>query len=591
MTAIQEMRALHVRRLAFKATKIGAKGAFLTKYLAKKHLANCERDAHTAVEHMVKTSIFPTATQVMQVYWIRLPLKCVDARMGKLGSEVIEHIPAILPWDVLSVLHHRGVLENTLAGSQGKEFNERLWSNGMTCGWAREHPIVFIDEHLRKDVFGLHLFIDDVKTFNSQGQDACFAIVSWAGAAAAGVSKHSRFLICQIPTWRWTPRTNEYLAKAISWMVRIMMTGARPKFGLYGEPRDATVLHPYTPVYFAGCKSDWAQRAKMHLFSRHAGCNLCCERDLADKRCGLHTYADFSAAPAWAATSFTHDSLWMATPRARRSPWFREMMDIGFVLTRHFWDPMHLLFKKGLASDVCGSTLLELCQEEHGPAPTTWDNFREWLDRWLLDLFEEYMSFLRKFKIVHHRLAPFNSRRICKTEFRNAPTITDNYKCGDCKSMLIWLSYRCTRKLNRKVKRELPLADHECRRAYALHHLASFVKCMSQYPAMMSVEQGRVMGEHLQQFFEHYAHLVTEAVASRLPLWKVRPKAHGMHHIALDLLGGSLENPKQHSCWGEESLCGLCAKVTKRCHSSTAMYRAAQRFIGAMVYDMHVGCL
>ena len=151
----QEIRALHVRRLAFKAMKVGARGRFLTKFLAKQHLANCERDAHRAVEHMVRTSIFPgkDTKQLMQVYWIRLPLKCVDPRMGKLGSEVTELVPAILPWDVLAVLHKRGVLENTLAGSQGKDFNSQLWQDGMDLGWGREHPIENVAKGFRKDVY------------------------------------------------------------------------------------------------------------------------------------------------------------------------------------------------------------------------------------------------------------------------------------------------------------------------------------------------------------------------------------------------------------------------------------------------------
>ena len=216
----QDLKAKHSVRLATLATRIGARGKFLQRYMARQSLGGAEKMIHKANRARIKKA-FPDMESLLVPYMVKLPLKVCNVRYGKLGETIEEEIPCILPWDVVAIWQKKGdhCVDKTLCGSTGAaatRYRKDYWNNAKALQWHKQHPISGVPEESWDTIYANHWFLDETKTFNSYGQDACFLIVSWSGTGAKGVSRKVKHFMRQVPSWRIVERTNEELARFVA---------------------------------------------------------------------------------------------------------------------------------------------------------------------------------------------------------------------------------------------------------------------------------------------------------------------------------------------------------------------------------------
>ena len=120
-----------------------------------------------------------------------------------------------------------------------------------------------------------------------------------------------------------------------------------------------------------------------------------------------------------------------------------------------------------------------------------------------------------------------------------------------------------------------------------MHNIASYVRKCSLFPSMLSDAQRVELWQHSRSFLRQYGQLAYLNQLAGIALYKMRPKWHAMRHIMLALAEGDKENPKIREVWGEESLGGAITRITRRCHSTTAMKPSCERVIGSLMLDVN----
>ena len=511
---------------------------------------------------------------------LRLPLKNCSQALGKLGDILWEDVPVMLPWHTLSVMAHKGVsyLDRVMCGAaDGSQFRQQYWNNGKRGGWFYHHPISRIPEEELHTCYPIYFFGDETKTFNSMGLDACFCICSFSGCGGRGVSRSHKHFLLQLPSWRSVEATNVELSKFFAWMLVHLEQGRRPSVGYYGEPMDPFMKLPILPrIFLGGIKSDWLHRVKMHCLPRKPNALLICEFCLAAKR-GPCTYADMSEDAAWLRTQFTHTGFMVGCS----SPWFRHLERHGLRLGRHFWDGLHLFYKAGVASDLIGSTLCEWAELEQLDASAGEDP-----DLQLRSLFAQFQRWLSENSISSHHMASWSLQRLHRKSRRKFPSVTDNYKCGDVKSMLYWIEVKSRQLLLTAERAGVALSDYARVRHTCIVSLTGYVSCIGLAGPMLTDAERVEARDCLLRFLRTYPWLANVNVLRGRALFGIRPKFHGVQHLAVGLASGDCENPRCWETWGEETLGGFVSSVTKRCHSTTAMLRAAQRCVGCLLADL-----
>jgi len=331
--------------------------------------------------------------------------------------------------------------------------------------------------------------------------------------------------------------------------------------------------------YFAGFKSDWKQRKEQHNITRYAQCTLVCEHCLATRKPGLNTYADFSDNPGWAATEMTHTEYLASTTNL--SPWWNSMLDVGFSKERHHWDGMHLLYKAGCVSDLVGSMLIEWCEVER----VVTDPEANTVDLQLQFLFQEFLQWAHHHKFAIHRVAHWTSGRLKRQSQRHYPYVTDHYKCGDVKAMMLWVAAVTAQALNKKVAAGVIPSEYERMRAACICAIASYARGLSAAGPLLEDAERLALADHLRTFLRCYSYLSNINQHLGRCLYGLRPKWHGIHHIMRKLLF-DLENPRTHEVWGEETLAGYTARLTRKSHPRTAMLRVCEKYAGALIADL-----
>lgn len=94
--------------------------------------------------------------------------------------------------------------------------------------------------------------------------------------------------------------------------------------------------------------------------------------------------------------------------------------------------------------------------------------------------------------------------------------------------------------------------------------------CMPEAAANLVCERGLF-------FLQCISQLAAKSLASRVRLWKLRPKCHYFAESLL-YLRQSLENPLKSSCQNEEDLMGKIKRIALKTHRSTQSDRALQRY-------------
>jgi hypothetical protein len=337
-------------------------------------------------------------------------------------------------------------------------------------------------------------------------------------------------------------------------------------------------------LFFGGFKSDAKEKWRMHNFVRKGQCTLCCERDDASRHLVPTTFCDFSSRPAWADTaSPTHTFLENEGGKHMRpmtSPWLQHWQELGFLHTRHHFDSMHCLYKSGTASDLLGSVLAELTYWDHDYADGAVSDDGIINER-LRALFTKFVKFLDDSHLGHHRLSVWTVNRICWTKRTVFPTLSDSYKCGDCRNMVLWLADHLIETATAKHALG-KLTRYEATRCTCVWSLASWIQCLGNTGPLLTREEQGDLHDFGMRYLKTYHVLATINLYSRRrTLYRLRPKLHSYHHIILQVLHDR-ESPRTHEVWGEETLMGIIRNITRRCHSATAMKRTCERCIGML---------
>ena len=96
-------------------------------------------------------------------------------------------------------------------------------------------------------------------------------------------------------------QVNDLIAKVLSWSMAIAGKGMAPTAGFFEETLSGNrgklggrILAGGHRFTFVGSKGDCKARVMMHNLDRHYGCNLMCDRCLADRRNGAMSFRNFA---------------------------------------------------------------------------------------------------------------------------------------------------------------------------------------------------------------------------------------------------------------------------------------------------------
>ena len=161
-------------------------------------------------------------------------------------------------------------------------------------------------------------------------------------------------------------------------------------------------------------------------------------------------------------------------------------------------------------------------------------------------------------------------------------SVSETYKCGDVRTMTLWIAAKSTEMTGVAIAAGQVPTSYQLLRTRCAWALASFVRCGSEYGPLLEPDEQKRMSDLGFLFLRTYSELARANLEAGRPLFKVRPKFHGVHHVCYNILS-SAENVRTHEVWQEETLAGEVSRVQRRCHSSTSMQRSVERFIATLV--------
>ena len=532
----------------------------------------------------------------IQTYFIYVPLR--DANTG-LETEW-EWLPVLLPWEMVFLLNTHGELPSLIGDASPCLY----WQEFLKQTDTAAHPIHACSD--TTDVIPVHWHVDGVEVTKSSGGPTSNYVFSWSSALVTGPSLKTKFLLTHVPSWRTLPLTNDIIISFMSWFQTVMMSGRAPRHGYYGEPLYAddwdiaTIGKTSTSTasasatststasastasastasastasasastasasasttststtsrmwrfYFAGFKSDLAERLSQHGHSRNHLSNSICDLDLACKHYGPLFYGDCRRCARWRDTAIMHadyllgstKTIWNGMP--------------GFSIWRHVFDLMHILYSNGVANDFSGAMLVHLCFEGRFPGSC--------IEEQLGAAFLEYREWARLNKGDTHRYKPFTPARLGLTT--GDPHLSGLYKCGQVRSMTLWVCAVGAQSGHRLW-------------ALACTSFSNFVNALNDKGPILSDER------------RYHAHRAGVAFLDCYQaLWNVqdsefhlRPKMHYLDHIISGLQRSAL-NPNYFAVWQEEDFMGRMKDIIKPCHTCTVQRRSLQRYIELLV--------
>jgi len=361
-------------------------------------------------------------------------------------------------------------------------------------------------------------------------------------------------------------------AEVVAWLQQQMVSGCRAKTGFRGEAmRDMGVMFTEScPMSFSCLKSDQAQKKQMHLFDTSAQHDRVCEQCLAHKKRMEVHYSGVGVSAGWASTLVTSEQ-YLASAR-RVTPWAAVP---GWRLERHAQDGMHLLFKRGCASDLIASLIFEWIEDEG-----EFEAKGVSLEEDLLRVSKHFQQWREDNHVKSHRTEAFTCNRLSRFTAACFPSVTDRYKCGDVRVMLAWAAQTHLQFSKRKQDSDVEvLREYDKIRLNCVTSLCSYLQLTAQAGPMLTDGERRQAHEFSETSLTCYMHLARTALARGRLLYYVRPKWHGFAHISLGLARGNRENPRLWEVWADEDLCGIAARRNNQCHSGTVLVRSSQRYV------------
>ncbi|CAK9040577.1 unnamed protein product [Durusdinium trenchii] len=321
---------------------------------------------------------------------------------------------------------------------------------------------------------------------------------------------------------------NSELARLLAWSFKHAMRGRAPDRGYRGEVFSKTTYRyelsgqvlacGWRACYFA-MKGDLKARKQMNKFTRHYGCNLLCERCLAQtgKHCpDIMSYRNFGSA-AWPMTEISHET-YLQFDRDSLSPW--ACVD-GWRLDTVAFDFLHMVYL-GTGRDLFASglrTLIERGVYEH----TGIEDLDDLLDFIHLEMHRDCgeAGFYLPCKPV------LNIASLGGLE--DYAELTSRYKASHVKLMLWWLTRKCQVISDGKPDPILSVL------ATCLWGLQRVVEIMSESGIVLEPSSALEASQCLHLHLRTYAWLALHYHDQKIMFYKVRPKTHYLFHMANEI--------------------------------------------------------
>ena len=164
----------------------------------------------------------------------------------------------------------------------------------------------------------------------------------------------------------------------------------------------------------------------LFLYQRHHHCRYLCEACFATT-IGVLKYTDFRANAPYSLTSVSTECYLATTKVEHRTPWAL-LKDWSLPLSRD--DPQHVLYNKGVASDLIAGCLKNLMADGRFGGRDQDEQSSEAYQDFMVDPSSK----------VHdpHTPKPFTVRRFGFN--LNTPTVACGYKHGQVRAMVHWLA-------------------------------------------------------------------------------------------------------------------------------------------------------
>ena len=469
------------------------------------------------------------------------------------------------------------VLEQSLIGQPGgTDFLPEFWSRMAEEPWVAAHPAM--DPLRLCSTCGVPLFIHADETEYVDSQKAY--VISISGIAH-GDPVITKLLVAVLPSdlMHFDDLTNVTLQTVLAfvkWSFEVLLTGVWPLSGYGGAPLAGSVGSVRSSRFagyrvrragqplaggffgvFAGIKGDmvWIQDA--FGFERYYRCTALCRFCHASQAAGPLLWTNVAADAPWRDTEDPdemHGSL------------------VGLPGLHHcnvHSDLLHLLWVKGVGNDLVGTTLVLLATYQAFSSKPEDVEFE-------VQLYAGYQLFKKWCKDNHITTTaePWKPASVHYTMDLEFPFIGG--KGADVRLISLWLHYFVS---HDHPETEIPVvvaAPWYDDLKLCLHYLACFTHDISSMPVLLLADQSAKLRRLGEAFVVVYLRLASVAVSSGMTHFKIRPKVHYLHHLALRI---KILNPKVVSCFGEESYMGVIGKLAGMCHRRTMPHRVIQRYM------------
>lgn len=261
----------------------------------------------------------------------------------------------------------------------------------------------------------------------------------------------------------------------------------------------------------------------------------------------------------WRSTQLTHPQ-YLATC-THRSPFCKIE---GHVFQHNKHDSMHVMFNCGTCNDIVASCLLEAAEAgEWSPGGDIAENLRAGHDA--------YVEWARVHSKENRASRAWTIALLHATKDEWV-SLSGTYKCGHCRSMMFWF---CSLLADRPI-----LNMHDALKQTVVVQMCRFIRCCLGSGPLFEPAVQKIAREAGRAALLAYQGLVKErSVDPNKRTWRVRPKLHSLDHVIARLEEPINDRsiPEFHSCWGDEALMGVFAKLCKRCHV-LSMKAALQRY-------------
>ena len=230
----------------------------------------------------------------------------------------------IWPWDILNWLWREDKLTMWMHDppEEAEARVQEYWQNLRHMDFYRA---LKLEDPARTIPISWHC--DGVKVYRTQK----VWVYSFTSCIRKGPSVSSKILFLIIRENEMVKdKTHDSVAKVISYVMKVLMTGKFPQHGPDGKPwpcgslaeqRAGQEIAGSWRFAFSTFKADLEARVACHKLVRNYASNSICEHCLASKLNNGFSYGDFTDEAGYFGTMLSHDDFLLLNPAGRQSAW------------------------------------------------------------------------------------------------------------------------------------------------------------------------------------------------------------------------------------------------------------------------------